>query len=131
MYLWLNSEGWIRFGPFDFLSFDENPRVIRDGDGTVVAKYDQGDWRVASEEYAKWQFRNPVITSSPYGIDKRNGRPTPSRKTPLSENRQSKDALIQPSKKFPLPENRQSENTLIQPSFFELDPSETEPENLD
>ena len=38
---------------------------------------------------------------------------------------------LPPGRKTLFPANRQSVDTLIQPSFFELDSSETEPENLD
>ena len=49
MYLWLNCEGWVRFGPFEWLRFDDDPRVIRDQDGTVVASFDGSDWRTVHE----------------------------------------------------------------------------------
>jgi hypothetical protein len=64
MYLWLNCEGWVRFGPFAWLRFDDNPRVIRDQDGSTVASFDGTDWRTPDEKYSKFQWRNPMVTSS-------------------------------------------------------------------
>lgn len=64
MYLWLNCEGWVRFGPFAWLRFDDDPRVIRDQDGTVVASFDGADWRTADERYRGFQWRSPMVTAS-------------------------------------------------------------------
>jgi hypothetical protein len=46
MHLWLNCEGWVRFGPYEWLRFDDTPRAIRDQDNRVVATFDDGSWIV-------------------------------------------------------------------------------------
>ena len=63
MYLWLNCEGWVRFGPFEWLRFDD-PRTIRDQDGEDVAWFDGADWRTLDDRYQGYQWRNPMITVS-------------------------------------------------------------------
>lgn len=37
VYLWLDSEGWLRFGPFSYLSFDGKGHLV-DQDGTKLLK---------------------------------------------------------------------------------------------
>ena len=64
VYLWLNCEGWVRFGPFEWLRFDDEPRTIRDQDGNVLAQFDGTDWHTLGEEYAGFHWRNPMVTAS-------------------------------------------------------------------
>ena len=40
IYLWLCCEGWCKFGPYEWLRFDEDGSII-DQDGNVIAKKDQ------------------------------------------------------------------------------------------
>lgn len=65
MYLWLNCEGWIRFGPFEWLRFEDDPRVIRNQDGVIVASFDGTDWHTSDGQYDRWIWRNPMVTTSP------------------------------------------------------------------
>ena len=42
VYLWLCCEGWMRFGPFEWLRFDDTERAIIGPDGETVAKMIDG-----------------------------------------------------------------------------------------
>jgi hypothetical protein len=64
VYLWLCCEGWMRFGPFEWLRFDDTESTIIDPDGEVVAKMTNGYWVVSSGQGGGMQFSNPTITSS-------------------------------------------------------------------
>ena len=65
MYLWLNAEGWVRFGPFEFLRFADEPRAILDQDNRVVASQDGSGWLAADGRYNGYRFRDPMVTITP------------------------------------------------------------------
>lgn len=65
LYLWLNAEGWIRFGPYEWLRCDDDKGIIVNQDGTIVAKRRDDHWTVDDPKYLNYQFRNPTITSTP------------------------------------------------------------------
>ena len=65
VYLWLSCEGWMKFGPFEWLRFDDERQAILGPDGEEVAKKEGGQWRVPGEKWQGWGFSNPTITSSP------------------------------------------------------------------
>lgn len=65
MYLWLTCEGWVSFGPFEWLRFEDDSRCIKDQDGNVIATFDGQCWHLADErykDYAGWS--NPMVTST-------------------------------------------------------------------
>ncbi len=67
LYLWLNCEGWVRFGPFEWLRFDggsgpADPLVVRGPNDAAVAQFDGTAWRTPGDGTA---WRTPTITASP------------------------------------------------------------------
>ena len=63
VYLWLCCEGWMRFGPFEWLRFDDTERAIIGPDGEVVAKTVDGYWCVPGGRGEGMPFSNPTITT--------------------------------------------------------------------
>jgi len=64
VYLWLNCEGWERFGPFQWLRFEDSPLRICDQDANVIAEFDGNDWQTTHEKYRNHRWRCPMITAS-------------------------------------------------------------------
>lgn len=69
VYLWLCCEGWMKFGPFEWLRFDDERHAILGQDGEEV-----GQWRVPGEKWQDWRFSNPTITWSPVHPHKKSER---------------------------------------------------------
>lgn len=65
VYLWLCCDGWMKFGPFEWLRFDDERQAILDPEGEEIAKKTDGYWRVPDGRGKGMQFSNPTITSSP------------------------------------------------------------------
>lgn len=65
VYLWLNCEGWERFGPFQWLEFEDGPLRICDQDANVIAEFDGSDWLTPHEKYRNHRWQCPMITASP------------------------------------------------------------------
>lgn len=65
VFLWLSREGWMKFGPFEWLRFYDEKQAILGPDGAVVAKKTDGYWRMPDGRGKDMQFSNPTITSSP------------------------------------------------------------------
>ena len=65
LYLWLCCEGWMRFGPFKWLRFDDERQAILGPDRDEVAKKMDGFWRVSGEKWQGWGFSDPTITTTP------------------------------------------------------------------
>jgi len=65
IYLWLCCEGWVRFGPFGWLRFQDDPRSIVDQAGRVLAHWEGHCWRTSDPQYSDFQWHNPTITSKP------------------------------------------------------------------
>ncbi len=77
VYLWLCCEGWMRFGPFEWLRFDDVTSTISESTGKVVAWREGGRWLVPSSGGAGMAFDdNYMITTSPRHPDPSN-RNTP------------------------------------------------------
>ena len=66
VYLWLCCEGWLRFGPYEWLSKDEEKNAYIGPLGQVLAFWDEEEscWRASEEKYKSWVFCNPMITAS-------------------------------------------------------------------
>ncbi len=64
MYLWLSCEGWVRFGPFKWLRFDDENHQITDQNGNVIASFDGSCWRTPGEKYQGYGWRDPMVTNS-------------------------------------------------------------------
>jgi hypothetical protein len=64
VYLYLSCEGWVRFGPFEWLKLVDSERVIKDEMGKVVASFDGSHWSVPEAKYARYQFIDPFITTA-------------------------------------------------------------------
>lgn len=63
MYLWLSCEGWVSFGPFEWLKFEDENRCIKDQNGNIIAKYDGNCWHVTDKKYKDYAgWSNPMIT---------------------------------------------------------------------
>lgn len=65
LYLWLCCEGWMKFGPFEWLRFDDERQAILGPDGAEVAKKVDGCWRVPEEKWQGWAFSDPTVTTTP------------------------------------------------------------------
>jgi hypothetical protein len=66
VYLWLCCEGWMKFGPFEWLRFDDERQAILGPDGEEVARKVDGQWRVSEEKWQGWGFSDPTITTTPF-----------------------------------------------------------------
>lgn len=64
IYLWLRCEGWMRFGPFEWLRFDDQSQTILGSAGETVATKVDDRWRVPGEKCSGWQFSDPMITTT-------------------------------------------------------------------
>lgn len=63
VYLWLHCEGWMKFGPFDWLRFDYDLGAILGPREEVVAWRDDGGWRTSNPRGADMVFSDPTISS--------------------------------------------------------------------
>ena len=73
VYLWLCCEGWMKFGPFDWLRFDDERQAVLGPDDEEVAKKSGGQWRVPGEKWQGWGFSDPTITTTPVHPHKNSG----------------------------------------------------------
>jgi hypothetical protein len=64
VYLWLCCEGWMRFGPFVWLRFDDKENAIIDPDGEVVARKTGEYWRVTGGRGEGMAFSDPTLTTT-------------------------------------------------------------------
>jgi len=66
VWLFLRCEGWVRFGPWEWLTFRGEDSAYLNSDGEVVAFWDEreGHWRVPTDEYAHWRFDEVMLNSS-------------------------------------------------------------------
>lgn len=64
IYLWLCCEGWVRFGPFEWLCFDTESAAVFDSRGNVAAWREGSDWRVADPRGANMAFDAITITTA-------------------------------------------------------------------
>lgn len=64
IYLWLCCEGWMRFGPFEWLRFDDTANAIIGPDGEVVAKNVGEYWNVTGGRGEGMSFSHPTITTT-------------------------------------------------------------------
>lgn len=64
LYLWIDSEGWIRFGPFHWLGFKDNNIMISEN-GIELVKFDNNRIRLLIQDFEKYQVDHFEITSSP------------------------------------------------------------------
>jgi hypothetical protein len=64
VYLWLCCEGWMKFGPFEWLRCDDGLQAILGPNGEVVAKKIGGYWQVPSGRGEGMQFSDPTITTT-------------------------------------------------------------------
>ena len=55
-YLWLCSEGWMSFGPFEWLHYDESSSSLIDPTGSTVAWFEAERWNVTSGKGARMIF---------------------------------------------------------------------------
>ena len=65
VYLWLNCEGWVKFGPFQSLALDAERRVIADEAGQPIATWDEDAWVTHDPKYERFRWCKPMITASP------------------------------------------------------------------
>jgi len=62
VYLWLCSEGWMKFGPYAWLRFDDECQRILGPKGRVVASKIGDCWKISEKEFGG---NHPMITSGP------------------------------------------------------------------
>jgi hypothetical protein len=74
VYLWLCSEGWMKFGPYEWLRFGDDGHTIIAPEGVVASKLG-GCWKASDTRWEGWNFYHPMITSRPE-------HPSPDRGTP-------------------------------------------------
>jgi hypothetical protein len=65
MNLHLCCEGWQRFGPLDWLSFQDTPRAIVDEAGNTIASWDGHAWRTSDPKFQGCAWENPTISIGP------------------------------------------------------------------
>lgn len=70
-FLWLCCEGWVRFGPYENLRFDEKHNILADKDNKI-AIFSGFNFRLPPtwktlEKYEKFRWEKPVFTSSEKG----------------------------------------------------------------
>ena len=66
LYLWLCNEGWMRFGPFQWIGLTQENRVYADEQGQPIiycSPYDNS-WRPADCTDENFRGHSPMITSS-------------------------------------------------------------------
>jgi len=65
LFIYFNCEGWMRFGPFEYIQFDESGKII-DENGDVLAIQNGNEWR-ATEKLGQglMNLRNPIISPKP------------------------------------------------------------------
>jgi hypothetical protein len=56
----------MKFGPFEWLRFDDERQAILGPDGEVVAKKTDDYWRVPDGRGEGMLFSNPTITTTPF-----------------------------------------------------------------
>jgi len=63
LYLWGCCEGWVKFGPFEWVTLTEDRSAYLDQRGEVIMEWDQqvGGWRAPGSGMS---MRTPVVTSS-------------------------------------------------------------------
>ncbi len=64
VYLWLCCEGWMRFGPFEWLRFDDTANAIIGPAGEVVARKTGEYWHITDGRGKGMPFSNPTITTT-------------------------------------------------------------------
>lgn len=55
----------MKFGPFEWLRFDDDLQAILGPDGEEIAKKTDDYWRVSGERGKGMEFSNPTITTTP------------------------------------------------------------------
>ena len=65
LYVFFNCEGWIRFGPFELLQFDDSGTILNEL-GEVLATKSGDEWH-STEKLCETRsvFRNPIVTATP------------------------------------------------------------------
>jgi len=63
----------MKFGPFEWLRFDDERQSIIGPEGEEVAKKSGGQWRVPGEKWQGWGFSDPTITTRPQHPHKASG----------------------------------------------------------
>lgn len=61
LFLWLNSEGWLRFGPFTFVTFHDHA-IVANGEHVVAVRI--GEHWLCPDKHAGMTFRSPMVTTS-------------------------------------------------------------------
>lgn len=65
VYLWLCCEGWMRFGPFEWLRIDDKTATISDSNGKVIAIKQGAHWFVPAGRGSNTPFDDLMITTRP------------------------------------------------------------------
>jgi hypothetical protein len=64
VYLWFSSEGWVKFGPFEWLRFGDDGHTVIAPEGVVASKVG-GCWKASGTRWEGWNFHHPMITNRP------------------------------------------------------------------
>jgi len=65
MFLHFCCEGWHRFGPFEWLSFQDSPHAIVDEAGNIIASWDGHAWGTSDPRFEGYAWKNPTISIGP------------------------------------------------------------------
>jgi hypothetical protein len=74
VYLWLCCEGWVRFGPFPWLRFDDERGAILDDTGRAIAIRIGDGWQTP-DSHQGYCWSNPTVTASPRHPHPHSGSP--------------------------------------------------------
>lgn len=64
VYLWLRCEGWVRFGPFEWLFFDDESGAVFGPNGEIAAWREGPYWRVTDPRRAGMAFDAITLTTA-------------------------------------------------------------------
>ena len=63
VYLYLNCEGWVRFGPFRWVRFCDDRQVITDEADRVIARRDGNHW-TTPDSHPGYRWQDPFVTTA-------------------------------------------------------------------
>ena len=73
MYVWMCCEGWVRFGPYEWVGWTTDRRVLVDQNGQLIAQESGAHWQSALPEFANFAFDAILITHGPRHPPPRHG----------------------------------------------------------
>jgi hypothetical protein len=63
LYVHLDCEGWVTFGPYKWIAWQNDGRTLVDNCGDTIAHQTEGGWWCRpGDKYQNFHFRTPLIT---------------------------------------------------------------------